>query len=137
MSLTGVNLIAVAVSAVAGFLFGGLWYGTLSKQWMAAVGLTEEKLKAKRPSAVPFLLSFAGMLVIGFVMAMLLQAQGLGGAANGAAFGALVAVGFTVSTLVVNHAFQGAPGALTLIDGGHWLGVFAIQGAVLGWFGAG
>ena len=25
--------------------------------------------------------------------------------------------------------------SLTLIDGGHWLGVLLIQGAILGWWG--
>ena len=33
------------------------------------------------------------------------------------------------------HAFQGARPSLTFIDGGHWLGVLLIQGAILGWWG--
>lgn len=51
--------------------------------------------------------------------------------------GGLIAVGFVLTTLVVNHTFQQARRTLTLIDGGHWLGVLVIQGAVLGWFSAG
>jgi hypothetical protein len=43
--------------------------------------------------------------------------------------------GFVMTTLVVNHRFQMARPALTLIDGGHWLGVLLIQGAVLGAIG--
>jgi hypothetical protein len=35
--------------------------------------------------------------------------------------------------MTVNHAFQGAKRSLTLIDGGHWLGVLVLQGAVLGY----
>jgi hypothetical protein len=35
----------------------------------------------------------------------------------------------------VNHAFQGAKTTLTLIDGGHWLGVLLLQGTILGAWG--
>jgi hypothetical protein len=35
----------------------------------------------------------------------------------------------------VNHAFGGAKPMLTLIDGGYWLAVLLIQGAVIGAFG--
>ncbi len=44
-------------------------------------------------------------------------------------------LGFVITTMAVNHAFQGAKWSLTLIDGGHWLGVLLIQGAILGWWG--
>jgi hypothetical protein len=37
--------------------------------------------------------------------------------------------------MVVNYAFHGARHTLTLIDGGHWLGVLLIQGAILGFWG--
>ncbi|MBM3524115.1 MAG: DUF1761 domain-containing protein, partial [Alphaproteobacteria bacterium] len=35
----------------------------------------------------------------------------------------------------VNHGFQGVKRALTVIDGGHWLGVLLIQGVIIGWMG--
>jgi hypothetical protein len=44
-------------------------------------------------------------------------------------------VGFVITTMAVNHAFQGAKPMLTLIDGGHWLGVLLLQGLMLGWIG--
>jgi hypothetical protein len=44
-------------------------------------------------------------------------------------------LGFVATTLAVNNAFRGATGSLTLIDGGHWLGVLLLQGAVIGWLG--
>ena len=48
---------------------------------------------------------------------------------------AFIWLGFVITTMVVNYAFHGARHALTLIDGGHWLGVLLIQGAILGWWG--
>ena len=49
--------------------------------------------------------------------------------------GAFIWLGFVITTMVVNYAFHGARHALTLIDGGHWLGVLLIQGAILGGWG--
>jgi len=37
--------------------------------------------------------------------------------------------------MAVNHRFQGKGWDLTLIDGGYWLVVFLLQGAILGWWG--
>ena len=51
--------------------------------------------------------------------------------------GFLLWLGFVITTMAVNHTFQGARRSLTLIDGGHWLGVLLIQGAILGWWGIG
>ena len=41
----------------------------------------------------------------------------------------------SVEGMKLNYAFHGAKQMLTLIDGGHWLGVLLIQGAVMGWWG--
>jgi hypothetical protein len=54
---------------------------------------------------------------------------------NGMISAGFIWAGFVMTSLIVNHAFQGAKRALTLIDGGHWLGVLLIQGAILGWMG--
>ena len=43
--------------------------------------------------------------------------------------------GFVVTTLAVNYAFSGRKPTLIVIDGGHWLGVLLIMGAVIGAFG--
>ena len=44
--------------------------------------------------------------------------------------GFFVCLGFIATTLSVNYAFQNARPKLFLIDGGHWLGVCLIIGAV-------
>jgi hypothetical protein len=54
---------------------------------------------------------------------------------NGIISAAFVWLGFVITTLTVNNAFQRARWALTLIDGGHWLGVLLLQGAVIGLMG--
>ena len=49
--------------------------------------------------------------------------------------GLLCWFGFVLTTLVTNHAYGKAKPMLTVIDGGHWLGVLLLQGLVLGWLG--
>lgn len=55
---------------------------------------------------------------------------------NGLISGALCWFGFVATTLSVNYAFGGRATSLTIIDGGHWLGVLLLMGAVIGAFGS-
>jgi hypothetical protein len=53
---------------------------------------------------------------------------------SGLVSGFFLWLGFVITTMAVNHAFQGERRMLTVIDGGHWLGVLLIQSAILGWW---
>ncbi len=44
----------------------------------------------------------------------------------------LIWVGFVITSIAVNNAFQRRKVMLTVIDGGHWLLALVVQGAVLG-----
>lgn len=138
MSFAGLNHLAVVLAAVASFLFGGLWYGLFSKPWMAAANIKPEDVKARSgPPAWPFIVAFIALLVMAYVLAGAIGHLGIGQVTprNGIISGAILWAGFVVTSMAVNHAFQGAKPALTLIDSGHWLGVLLIQGAVIGWMG--
>jgi hypothetical protein len=139
MNLGNVNYWPILVAAIAGFAFGAAWYAALSRQWMAARGLTGTELRARTGrSPVPFVISFIALLVMATMLSGVLVHLRLGGmpmsARTGAISGFLLWLGFVITTMAVNHAFQGERRALTLIDGGHWLGVLLIQGAILGWW---
>ena len=54
---------------------------------------------------------------------------------GGVISGFFVWLGFVITTMGVNHVFSGAKPMLTLIDGGHWLAVLLVMGAVIGAFG--
>jgi hypothetical protein len=137
MHITGISYTAVAAAAVASFIFGGIWYGLLSKQWMAAANLDEKFVKGSGsgPSPVPFIVAFIALLVMATMLAGVFLHLSRGGVPmtlrNSLLSGVMIWAGFVMSSLVVNHAFQGAKRTLTLIDGGHWLGVLLIQSAVL------
>jgi hypothetical protein len=139
MHFAGLSLFAIVLAAVVSFMFGWLWYGILfPKQWMAAAGKTEADLKAQGgPTPTPFVISFVALLVMAWVLAGVMGHLGTGAITlrSGVIAGALMWLGFVATTLAVNHTFQGAKPVLTLLDGGHWLGVLLLQGAVIGWLG--
>jgi hypothetical protein len=55
---------------------------------------------------------------------------------RGVVSGVLVWFGFVITTIAVANAFQQRKPMLTIIDGGHWLAVLVVQGAIIGAFGA-
>ncbi len=137
MHITGISYWAVAVAAVASFIFSGIWYGLWSKQWMAASGMDEKLARGGNGgfSLAPFVIAFVAQLVMAWILAGVLLHLSRGGIAltlrSGLISGALMWAGFVMTSLVVNHAYQGVRRAQTLIDGGYWLGVLLIQSAVL------
>lgn len=138
MQFGGINFYAIVLAAVVSFMFGWLWYGVLfPRQWLAALGKTEEEMKAEGRSPLPFAIAFIAQLIMAWVLAGVIGHLGPGEVTfkNGVISAFFLWLGFVITTLAVNHAFQGTRRALTLIDGGHWLGVLLLQGAVIGLVG--
>ena len=138
MAFAGINYLAIALAAIAAFGFGAIWYRVLAKPWMAAIGKTKQDVKASgAPTAVLFLVTFVAQLVMAWVLAGVIGHLGPGQVTlrNGLISGGLLWLGFVATTMVVNYGFQGAKRTLTAIDGGHWLAVLLIQGAIIGWMG--
>jgi Protein of unknown function (DUF1761) len=137
MQYAGTNYLAILLAAAASFLFGAVWYGTLARLWMAAVGKTEAEIKGSGQTPVLYLVAIIAQLIMAWVLAGLIGHLGPGRVTlrNGLISGAFAWLGFVVTTLVVNHGFQGAKRSLTVIDSGHWLGVLLIQGAIIGAMG--
>lgn len=133
MVFAGINYVAVIVAAIAGFAVGMAWYMTLGNAWMAALGKTKEELK---PSAGPFIVSGISLLVMAYMLAGLIGHMGPISISSGLITGASAWLGFVITTMAVNHAYQGAKLNLTLIDGGHYLAVLLAMGAVIGYFGS-
>ena len=136
MTFAGLNYLAVLIAAVAAFALGAAYYMTLSRQWLAAVGMTKEQLGEKR-SPVPFVVSFVALLVMGWVLAGTLGHLGAGQVTvkNGIISALFLWLGFVVTTVFVNNAYPGRRYSLSVIDSIHWLGVLVIQGAVIGGMG--
>jgi hypothetical protein len=136
----GLTVWALPLAATASFLFGGLWYGVLAKRWMAASGLDADRIAAGGGQTPTLLaLTWGAEFVMAWVLAGVLLHMAKSGLAIGVTAGlisaAMLWLGFVATTLIVNHRYQMQPWSLTVIDGGHWLGVLLIQGAILGRFG--
>lgn len=136
MTFAGMNYLAIVGAAVAAFFFGGAYYGALSSAWLSAVGKSREEIQ-KTGMAVPLVITAIALLVMAWVLAGIIGHLGSGQITlkNGLISGFMCWLGFVVTTVSTNHAYQGAKGSLTLIDSGYWLGVLLIQGAIIGYWG--
>lgn len=135
MVLSEINFIGILIACVASYAFGSVYYMALAKPWAAALGKTEDEVKANMKPAT-FIIAFAAQVIMAFVLWGILVHVGELSIRSGVISALFVWFGFAMTTMAVNHGFQGARPSLTAIDGGHWLGVLVIQGAVLGWYGA-
>jgi len=137
MEFAGTNYIAVVVAAIASFAFGSIYYMVLGRHWRAAIGKTEEQMKDDGMKPSVFIVAALAQLVMAWVLSGIIGHLGTDQVTvvNGLISAGFVWVGFVATTLAVNHGFQGARKSLTLIDGGHWLGVLLVQGLVIGLFG--
>ncbi len=132
MTFAGINYLAVLVAAAASFGCGAAWYGALGKQWMAAAGVTEADLSTGKSI---YLVAAACQLIMAFMLAGVIGHLGRAGIANALITAAFLWVGFVVTSMTVNHRFQGKGWSLTVIDGGYWLTALLIQGAIIGGIG--
>ena len=134
MTFAPISTLAVFAAAIASFIVGAIWYGVLGRPWMAALGWSDDQIKATRAvPVVPMLVSFVAELVMAFVLAGVIGHLGPGMTTvkNGLISGAFIWAGFVVTTLVVNNAYARRSVMLAVIDAGHWLAVLLVQGAVL------
>jgi hypothetical protein len=143
MTFAGMNYLAVVVAAAAAWGFGAVWYMALARPWMAAHGLTSAQIRAHhgkgakpwRAKPWPFILSFIADLVMAWVLAGIIGHVGTPTLANGLISGAFVWLGFVITTLAVNNIYALRSHRLILIDGGHWLCVLLLMGAIIGAWG--
>ena len=133
MTFAGINYLAVVIAALAGFGFGAVYYMSLASPWLDAIGKTRADLDT---SKTPFLVAIVANLVMAWVLAGLIAHMGPVTIRSGIISAAFCWFGFVITTLAVNYAFGVRKPMLTVIDGGHWLGVLLIMGAVIGAFGS-
>ena len=134
MTHFAVNWLAVVVAMVASMALGFVWYVALSKQWLAALGKSKEDIN--QADWTPYAWSVVVQLVMAYFVALLTPV--IFGATNvttGILCGVHMWLGFVITSMILNHRYQGAKWSLTLIDGGYLLGVLIVQGIVIGLFG--
>jgi hypothetical protein len=137
MLFGSVNWIAVVVAMVASMALGFGWYMVLANQWMGALGKTRDQIMSGGGNqATPFIISALMQLVMAYSLALLIpRLMGTTNITNGLIVGFHMWLGFVITSMIINHRYQGSKWSLTLIDGGYLLGVLLVQGVVIGLFG--
>ncbi|WP_421876981.1 DUF1761 domain-containing protein [Pacificispira sp.] len=123
-----IDWLGVLAAGIAGYIFGAVYYTVLGTQWMAALGTTKEEIE-KRKSPAPFVIAAIGQFVLAVTLSILAGAES--GTGPMLALALLLWIGIVMTTMTINHSFQGNKPALTIIDGLHWLGVLMLQSVVL------
>jgi hypothetical protein len=129
-----INYIAVVVAAIVGIAFCWLYYWLFTKQWAAAAGMAEADYR-DGPPPIAWIFLVVGHLLAAWMLAAILFYIGAISIRSGVISGALLWLGFALPVVAINYAFQKRPLALTAIDGGAWLGILVVMGAVIGAFG--
>ena len=126
------GLLNVLVAALAGWVFGAVWYMTLSKQWVEAVGIkVDENGRPVNQSALPFILSAVAMVLVAGMMRHAFATTGIDSLGKGLVAGLGVGLFFIAPWIMINNAYAGRPFKLTVIDGGYAVFGCAVIGAVL------
>ena len=124
-------ILAILAAGVAGWIFGAIWYGVLSKPYQRALGLNPDDCKDKKMPLLPMIVSFLAALVMSAVLYQLLVNLGVLGVWPAMVAGFTVGVGFVLTSVLVNNLFQQKSFALTVIDGGHWVLALVVEAAVI------
>jgi hypothetical protein len=131
-----VNWLAIVVATVASMALGFGWYMVLANQWMAAINKTREQIMTSGGGATPYILAALMQLVMAYSLALFIpRLMGATTVSNGLIVGFHAWLGFVITSMIINHRYQGSKWSLTLIDGGYLLGVLLVQGLVIGLFG--
>ena len=126
------GFLSVLAAAAASWVFGAIWYMTLSKPWLAAAGVEcDETGKPTNTSPLPFLLSAICMVLVAGMMRHIFATSGIGSVGKGALTGLGIGLFFIAPWTMINNAYAGRPFALTLIDGGYAVCGCTIIGAIL------
>lgn len=131
MQFGNVDWVALITAFVASYAFSAVWYISLGKPWMKAIGKTEADIKAGA-GPLPYIVAVLGHLIIAYVLMNLMLALSVVSLSGGLTLGVTLWFGFVLTTMLINHRFQQSSWAHSIIDGAHWLGVFAIQGVLIG-----
>ena len=124
------EFLSVIVAGAAAWVFGAVWYMALSKPWMAANGLTEDRIKASA-SPLPYVVSLVMAILVAGMTRHILASAGIttlgGGLMVGAGLGLFVALPWMVN----NVLFSFRDKSLIWIDGGYPVIGCTIIGVVL------
>lgn len=126
-----INYLALAVAAIARFLFGWMWYSPLlfGKTWITLTNCNAQEMKRRMP-----MLAVADLIanfVMAFVLVHAVHYAGAVNAAQGAMVGFFNWLGFIASVMLMLTLYEKRPVKLWWINGGFQLISLLIMGAIV------
>lgn len=110
--------VKVLGAAFGAYVFGAIWYMSMSKPWVKAAGIPVDS--AGRPqgngSMMPFVVGFLAQLVVAGMMRHIFKEAGIDTLAEGFMAGAGVGAFLITPWVGMNYAFSMRPATLWLID---------------------
>lgn len=126
------ELLNVVAAGVAAWIFGAIWYMSISKSWMDASNLTDEQVRSTGPAA--YIVSLIGAIVVAGMLRHVLAGAGI------TEFGKSVVTGlglgaFIVVPWIINNVMYGLRDRrLIWMDGAYPVIGMGVMGAVLALF---
>lgn len=126
------ELINILVAAAGSWVFGAVWYMTLSKPWVEAAQIeVDENGRPKNDSALPYIMSAVAMVLVAGMMRHIFSMAGIDEVGKGILAGLGIGAFFISPWIMINNAYGDRPFKLTIIDGGYAVFGCAIIGAIL------
>jgi Protein of unknown function (DUF1761) len=125
-----INPLAILVIVVLGQLIPMGWYGIFAEPWMKYSGVTQEM--AESGGAAPYITSIVSTLAMALMMAMLFRRLRVESLMDGLLLGAGIGFAFHLLPNMTSNLFSFRPYELSWIDGGYYVVVTALAGAILG-----
>jgi hypothetical protein len=131
MPLRRENHIAILLADIVFWLFGAVWYNSLSSPWLAASGRTIAQ--TQRYGLVPFVAALGLGWLAAYGIAKMLSFSANHSPIRGAQIGAFLAICIFATVSRMQILFEGHDLMLFAIDGGYGVIGMALMGALIGW----
>lgn len=127
------QFLGIFIATVVAFAAGAVWYMTLARPWMAAVGIPVDAEGKPQSGMDPkvMALTFVMQLVVAGMMHHVFALSGIVTIGAGLIGGLGVGLFFIAPWIALTNANAGRPLALTMIDGGYATLACTLMGGVL------
>ena len=127
------NYLAIAVAAVASFLFEAFWYSMFLDTWIQGIGRSREWLMNQGVSPYwQYLTAIVCAALIATAISCVTQLTGPQTAVRGMRVAALLWLGFVLTTWATEYVFELRAISLFAINTGFWLIGMVLMGAIVG-----
>jgi len=127
------NYLAIAVAAVACFLFEAAWYSYFLQDWLDGIGRTMASLMATGVNpALQYSTALLSAAVIATAISCVTQLTGPQTAIRGMRVAALLWLGCVLTTWGTEYVFEVRTYKLFAINTGFWIIGMVIMGAIVG-----